>query len=280
VKRAIKSGLARGWIETRQQFTEPADLTGILVFTALGFIVLLSMRHVTAPGSEFSLGTVLVPGLIGMNIAYLGFATVATMLVMDREDGTLLRAKLVPNGMIGYFTAKIIDGSAAALTGLAVPLVYGVIFFHGLTVSAAGPWLTLAWVLVLGLLATLPIGIVIGSLMPTTKSANLLTPIIGGVVAISGVFYPITHLPHWLRPIGQIFPFYWVALGARSALLPHAMAALEIGHSWRQAQTAAVLMAWAVGGLAVAPWVLRRMARRQSGSRVAAARDRHLQRAG
>jgi ABC-2 type transport system permease protein len=94
------------------------------------------------------------------------------------------------------------------------------------------------------------------------------------------VFYPITHLPHWLQPIGQIFPFYWVALGARSALLPHAMAALEIGHSWRHAQTVGVLAAWAVAGLVTAPWVLRRMARRQSGSRVAAARDRQLQRVG
>lgn len=106
----------------------------------------------------------------------------------------------------------------------------------------------------------------------------MLTPVAGGRVAISGVFYPITHLPYWLRPIGQIFPFYWVALGARSALLPHAMVALEIGHSWRHPETLAVLLAWAVAGLAATPWVLRRMARRQSGSRVAAARDRHLQR--
>jgi ABC-2 type transport system permease protein len=229
---------------------------------------------------NFSLGTMMVPSLIGMNIAYFGLATVAVLLVMDREDGTLLRAKIIPNGMVGYLVAKIVDASSSVLLGLVVPVGYGLIFFRGLSMGDAGSWLTLAWVLILGLLATLPVGIVIGSLLPSSKSANLLTPVAGGLVAISGVFYPITHLPGWLQPIGQVFPFYWAALGARSALLPHTMAALEIGHSWRHWQTAAVLGAWAIAGLAVTPWVLRRMASRQSGSRVAAARDKQLQRVG
>jgi ABC-2 type transport system permease protein len=277
---AVRCGLARGRIEVRQHFVEAGDLITILVFSAVGFIILLSLRHVTAPGGDFSLGTLLVPGVIGMNIAYLGLGTIAAILVTDREDGTLLRAKIVPDGMTGYMVAKIIDGAASVLLGLVIPVGYGVLFFHGLAVGSAGSWLTLAWVLVLGLLATLPIGIILGSLLPSAKSANLLTPVAGGLIAISGVFYPITHLPHWLQPIGQVFPFYWAALGARSALLPHTMAALEIGHSWRHWQTAAVLGAWAIAGLAVTPWVLRRMASRQSGSRVAAARDKQLQRVG
>jgi ABC-2 type transport system permease protein len=63
----------------------------------------------------------------------------------------------------------------------------------------------------------------------------------------------------------------------RSAFLPEAAAALEIGGSWRTLETVLVLGAWAVVGLAVAPAVLRRMARRQSGSQVAAARDEAAQ---
>jgi ABC-2 type transport system permease protein len=39
-----------------------------------------------------------------------------------------------------------------------------------------------------------------------------------------------------------------------------------------------VLGAWAVAGLVVAPMVLRRMARRESGSSVAARREKALQR--
>ena len=64
----------------------------------------------------------------------------------------------------------------------------------------------------------------------------------------------------------------------RSALLPDELAAVEIGHSWRHLETLGVLGAWAVVGLVLAPIVLRRMARRESGSSVAARREKAMQR--
>jgi ABC-2 type transport system permease protein len=70
-----------------------------------------------------------------------------------------------------------------------------------------------------------------------------------------------------------------MGLGMRSALLPDALASVEIGHSWRHLETVGVLGAWAVAGLVLAPIVLRRMARRESGSSVAARREKAMQRA-
>jgi hypothetical protein len=64
----------------------------------------------------------------------------------------------------------------------------------------------------------------------------------------------------------------------RSALLPASMAAAEIGGSWRHLETVGVLGLWAVAGLVLAPIVLRRMARRESGSRVAERREKAMQR--
>ena len=75
--------------------------------------------------------------------------------------------------------------------------------------------------------------------------------------------------------MGQAFPFYWLGLGARSAMLPAEMAAAEIGDSWRTVEMFAVLGVWAVIGMLLAPILLRRMARRQSGSTVAAVRRAH-----
>jgi ABC-2 type transport system permease protein len=55
---------------------------------------------------------------------------------------------------------------------------------------------------------------------------------------------------------------------------------VEIGGSWRHLETFGVLGLWAVVGLALAPVVLRRMARRESGSAVAVRRARAMQRVG
>jgi ABC-2 type transport system permease protein len=121
---------------------------------------------------------------------------------------------------------------------------------------------------------------VLGSLFPSARSAGLLTLASSGLVAISGIFYPITHLPHWLQWVGQMFPLYWLGLGTRSALLPAGLASVEIGHSWRHLATFGVLGAWVVAGFLVAPILLRRVARRESGSSVAARREKALQHVG
>ena len=110
-------------------------------------------------------------------------------------------------------------------------------------------WLTLAWVLALGLLATLPLGAVLGSLFPSRPQRRPGDVAAGRADRISGMFYPITHLPALLQWVGQAFPMYWLGLGMRSALLPNAMASVEVGHSWRHMATFGVLSAWAIAGL-------------------------------
>lgn len=66
----------------------------------------------------------------------------------------------------------------------------------------------------------------------------------------------------------------------RSALLPVAAAAAELGGLWRPVETTLVLLAWAVAGLVLAPPILRRMARRESGSLMEQRRQRAMQRIG
>jgi ABC-2 type transport system permease protein len=126
----------------------------------------------------------------------------------------------------------------------------------------------------------MPLGAVLGSIFDNPRSMGLVVLPMFGLVAISGIFYPITSMPGWLQAVGQVFPIYWLGLGMRSAFLPDALAAVELHHSWMHLATAGVLTAWALLGLVIAPIILRRMARRESGSAVAARRDRALTRVG
>jgi len=274
---ALRAGLNRGWIELKLTFTNGQDLWSYLFMPAVFTVVMLFMRDSTVPGTDFSLGARTLPSVLGATIAFGGLITLAQLLTVEREDGTLLRAKAIPHGMLGYLVGRIVLSSGMVLVGFVMTLVPGLILFDGLAVGL-GSWLTLVWVVLIGLVATLPIGAVLGSLFANPRNMGVVILPIMGLVAISGIFYPISALPTWTQWLAQGFPIYWTGLGMRSALLPGDLAAVEIGGSWRHLETLGVLSAWAVLGLVVAPMLLRRMARRESGSSVAARREKALQR--
>ncbi|MFI5592525.1 ABC transporter permease [Amycolatopsis sp. NPDC051758] len=277
---ALRSGLARGWIEFKQTWTNRDDVVGQFVFVALFLGTLFFMRNATLPGTGFSLGAATVPGVLGAGIVFNGLNSAAGYLAIDREDGTLLRAKATPNGMLGYLVGKTTALAMAQVTSVLLVLVPCLFLFSELAPDGVWSFLNLLWVLALGLVATLPLGAALGSLTNSPRSIALITLPIMGMGAISGIFYPITALPGWVQDIAQVFPMYWLGLGMRSALLPDGAVIVEIGQSWRPLPTLAVLVGWSVIGLALAPVLLRRMARREAGSSVAERREKAMQRVG
>jgi ABC-2 type transport system permease protein len=276
---AARIGLGRGWTEFRHYLTSPQDLAWNLFVVVVFVVVLLFQRDARIEGTALPLAMLTLPGILGMWVAVAGFQGAAGALAVEREDGTLLRAKAVPQGMVGYLVGRIVSVSLAIVFTLGLVFAAGLVLVPDLAAGAGSGWPTLAWVVTLGLLATLPWGAVIGSLVKTPNSAFGLAmlPTLG-LAAISGIFYPIAALPGWVQGVAQAFPVYWLGLGIRSALLPDAAAAVELTGSWRHLETAAVLGAWALAGLLIAPGVLRRMARRESGSSMEARRLQHLQR--
>jgi ABC-2 type transport system permease protein len=276
---AARLGLARGWVETRHSLTNPQDLGWNLFVVTVLVVVLLFQRNAKVEGSALPLAMLTLPSILGTWVAVGGYTGAAGALAVEREDGTLLRAKAVPQGMVGYLVGRIVSLSLITLSTLVIIFVAGLLVLPDLATAGGSGWPTLVWVVALGLLATLAWGAVIGSLVKTPNSALGLTmlPVIV-LTAISGIFYPIAALPGWVQGVAQVFPIYWLGLGIRSGLLPDAAAALEISGSWRHLETAGVLGAWALAGLLIAPAVLRRMARRESGSTVEARRQQHLQR--
>jgi ABC-2 type transport system permease protein len=225
--RAARAGLARGAIELKQTMTNAQDLWGYLFPPVVLLVVMFFLRDRTVPGTPFSLGAFMLPSVLGMNVAFSGLTSMAAILSIEREDGTLLRAKATPNGMLGYLIGKIVGIIGVSIVSVLLVLVPGLFLIDGLDLDL-GSWLLLAWVLVLGLVATLPLGATLGALMNSPRNIGLVMLPFVGLIAISGIFYPITALPGWLQGVGQVFPVYWLGLGMRSALLPPEMAAAEI----------------------------------------------------
>jgi ABC-2 type transport system permease protein len=203
------------------------------------------------------------------------------VVAFEREDGTLLRAKAAPFGVVGYLTGQVVRIPLNTAVSVLWILVPGLFLFDGLASTGIAGWVTLLWVFALGLLATLPIEMALGAIASNPRVVGqTLFSVNGALIAISGIFYPISALPGGPHPIAQIFPVYWLGLGMRSALLPEGAAAVELSGSWQHLETVGVLGAWAVAGLVLAPVLLRRMACRESGATVAAAQLKVVQRVG
>ncbi len=277
---AIRTGANRGWIEFKQSLRSPQD-QGFYVFMALAVLAYLFFNRnneVEGAGQILSFPTFAMPSILGGLVAFGMIIGPAYTLAMEREDGTLLRAKAVPNGVLGHVTGHVVSNTVSIIPSFAVILIPGMLLFPGLMSNGLEGWFTVLWVTVLGILATLPIGMIIGSLVPGVQKVGTwgMLPFLV-LAAISGIFFPIQALAPWLQVVAQCFPLYWLGLGMRSAFLPEAAAAIEIGGSWRTGWTVLVLSLWAAAGLAIAPTVLRRMARRQSGSTVEAAKEQAMQ---
>lgn len=275
---AFRTGLGRGWHEFTLSVRSPQD-QAFYVFQATGVLLFLYFNRANeVEGTGLLYSTVAMPSIIGALIMFGLVVGPAYALAMEREDGTLLRAKAVPRGIVGYVTGQILLHSLSLVPMLIVILVPGTFIVEGMMSRGAAGWVTMTWVVLLGLLATMPIGIVIGSLVPGVQKMGTwgILPIIV-LGAISGIFYPIQELWGWVQGVAQVFPMYWLGHGMRAAFLPETAAAIELGGSWRLTETALVLGTWAVVGFIVAPIVLSRMARRQSGSQVEAAREQALQ---
>lgn len=275
---AIRTGLDRGWTEFMLSLKSPQD-QGFYLFTSVAVLLYLYFnRDNEIEGTTLSYPTIALPSILGGLLVFGLVIGPAYSLAMEREDGTLLRAKAVPRGIVGHVTGHIVLNSLSLIPSFLVILIPGAFLFENMMQNGWQGWVTVAWVVLLGLLATLPIGMVIGSLVPGVQKVGTwgMLPILV-LLGISGIFGPIQGLWEWVQTVSQVFPMYWVGLGMRSAFLPEAAAVLEIGESWRTLETVAVLGAWAVAGALVAPIVLRRMARRQSGSQVEAAKEQALQ---
>jgi hypothetical protein len=105
--RAARLGVRRGWIELRQMFTAPSDLTVTLISTAIFLSVMLFMRNSRVPGTGFSLGTTglflfsgqswrhlaTVGVLAGWTAAGLLLAPVVPRRMARRESGSTVAAR-------------------------------------------------------------------------------------------------------------------------------------------------------------------------------------------
>lgn len=274
-----RAGLQRGGIELRHLLRNGKEMSGHLINVV---VVLLVVAYVgdDVPGTRTPMAHLMLAGFAAYLLFQVGLINLPQILVTEREEGTLLRLRATPGGIPAYLVAKCLLVVAMAVGTLALLLAAAALLVDGPLPRGPGGWLTLAWVTTLGLLAVVPLGAAVGAVLPNPREALALIMLPAlALLFTSGTMFPFTSLPAPVQQVAAVFPLKWMAQGLRSALLPDAARTAEVAGSWELPLVALVLTAWAVIGFLLAVPLLRRAARRESGSRLAA-RHRKAERSG
>ncbi|TJZ42567.1 ABC transporter permease [Streptomyces piniterrae] len=269
-RRYWRTGFLRGAIELRHLLRNPREMFGQLLNVAVALMVAGFISD-DVPGTHIPMAHLTLAGFAAYLLFQIGLVNLPQILVTEREEGALLRLRATPGGIPAYLAAKCLLVVVMAVGTLALLLIAAALLVDGPLPHGPGGWLTLVWVTALGLLAVVPLGAAIGAVLPNPREALALIMVpVMGLLTTSGAMFPITSLPVLVQKVASVFPLKWMAQGLRSALLPDAARAAEPAGSWELPTVALVLTAWAVLGFLLAVPLLRRAARRESGSRLTA----------
>ena len=236
---------------------EPQAVFFLLLFPIMLFVIFGSVFPWTIDdgmGNDtgVKLSHYLAAGIIGSSLFGTAFMNLAIGIVGQREEGWLKRLGGSPVPKAAFFAGQIGSAMLLTLAQVVAMLVIGVAGF-GLDLPSGTQWLTLFWVLVLGVTAGCALGIAVTRVIPSVRAAP---PIVNfpfiGLQFISGVFLNFDILPTWLQWLANIFPLRWLCLGLRSVFLPDEFQTAEVGGSWQLEWVAIVLLIWFVVALAVA----------------------------
>lgn len=235
--------MSRGLLELKLFFRQRDSV----VFTFSLPIVMLALL-----GSIFKTSAdVFTGGMLAAGVASTTFISLGVGIAQERDDGTLKRLRGTPLEPLNYFFGKVVLVAVIVLAELAVMLTAATVFLGLRLPTAPQKWLTLGWVLLLGVAACSVLGVAASSLPRTARSATAVMHLPYLVLSfISGVFViPLSQLPQPLIQVASLFPLRWMAQGFRSVFLPDSAAAQEVIGSWEHGRIALILAAWVVGGV-------------------------------
>lgn len=203
-----------------------------------------------------------LPGLLTLQVTMISFSGVLISLLIERDDGTLQRARTLPRGTAIFATGHAVHHTLSTLLGslLLVPVFF---FVKGFEVNAG---VLLVGVLV-GLLLCTSWALILGSIVRSGASSvsAAMTPFVI-VLIVSGLVVPLSMCPDWMKAVGQVSPLFWLGQLFRMGMLPDSAGVLEVAGRFRPGAAAANLAVWTGVGVVLAPILLKRLTRRAVGT--------------
>ena len=192
--------------------------------------------------------TYLMPGLFTLTIVAISFAGVSYRLIADREKEVLRRYRTTPVGAGAVVTANA--GASVVVLGVALLLLAGTAFV-AFRISVAGGILQLLAVLAAGAVAFVPLGLILGSLTSSMRTAPAVTnAIFFPLIFVSGAAVPFAMLPGWVQEVGRFVPATYLVEALQAVMVR--------GESWSAlGAPLSILLCTGVVGGGLSAWLFR-----------------------
>lgn len=193
--------------EWRKQRRLPAYVLPTLLFPLMFYLFFgVVMKH-AAGGFDISRYLLATYGTLGVMTACLfGFGT---NVAAERGQGWMLLKRATPMPPFAHLLAKL---AVATLFGVLVVIP---LFAVGATLGGVrmppATWLELGAVIIAGSLPFAAVGLAIGSWAGPNSAASVVNLVALPMAIVSGLWVPISMLPHALRQVARGLPAYHAA---------------------------------------------------------------------
>ncbi len=166
---------------------------------------------------DFATSAVLVPGLGGLILIFVGTLLTSLGVVRERQAGTLEQLAVMPFRSADVIVGKIAPYFLVAAIDLAVVLIVGTLLFDV-------PFNGSLWVLALGsvlfLLVTLGVGVLISTVSENQGQAiQLALMTLMPQVLLSGIIFPLASMSPGVRWIGYVLPLTYFNQIAKGVMI-------------------------------------------------------------
>src|SRR5215470_5472672 len=176
---------------------------------------------------ELKTSNVMIPGLCGVVLVFIGTIITALGVVRERQSGTLEQLAVMPLRPRDVFLGKIVPYFGVAALDLAIVVGVGVGIFG---VPFRGSYAVFALGAILFLFVTLGLGVLISSVSENQGQAiQLSMMVILPQILLSGLIFPLTSIAAGVRWISYILPLTYFNQISRGVMLR----AEPIGPLWQ-----------------------------------------------
>lgn len=170
---------------------------------------------------------VMIPGLAGVVLVFVGTVITSLGVVRERQSGTLEQLAVMPLRPRDVFLGKIVPYFAVAAVDLVIVLAVGIVVFG---VPFRGSWLVFGLGALLFLFVTLGIGVLISTVSQNQGQAiQLAIMTMLPQVLLSGLIFPLSSVVAGVRWIAYLLPLTYFNQISRGVMLR----AEPIGPLWR-----------------------------------------------